>query len=115
MRALSIVVVWLTAVAVCITIWGFGMVQHYWYFSDTAGVGYDLVKWQGDTLDNSLGYPKGYRLKYSFVRFEKDAERRTILIILVLASACGGTIFLVTRFPKRTNQAMQRTTPRSDV
>lgn len=100
MRALSIVLVWLTAVAIALTLWNFGMVQHYWYFNENAGLGYDVVKWQGDTLDNVFGYPKGYRLKYSFFKFEKNAETRTILIITVLACACGGTILLIMRFSK---------------
>jgi hypothetical protein len=117
MRAISILILWLTAAAVSLTLWSFGLVQHYWYFSDSVGLGYDLAKWQGDTLDNSFGYPKGYRYRYSFARFEKDVERRTISIILVLASACGATIIILMCFPKRNrpNQAMQRTAPRSDA
>jgi len=117
MRALSIIILWLTAAMIALTLWSFGMVQHYWYFSDSAGLGYDLAKWQGDTLDNSFSYPKGYRFKYSFMRFEKDAERRTILIILVLTSACGGTIVVITRFPKpkRPNPYVRRQVGRAGL
>jgi hypothetical protein len=101
MRAMSLIILWLTAAAISLTLWSFGMIQHYWYFNDNVGMGYDLVKWRGDTLDNSFGYPKGYRYKYSFTRFEKDAEFRTIAIIVVLASAAGGTLFVMKRFPNQ--------------
>jgi hypothetical protein len=100
MRVLSIVLVWLTAAAIALTLWNFGMVQHYWYANDQ-GLGYDLVKWQGDTLDNAFVYPKGYRFRYSTFRFEKNAETRAILIITVLACACAGTILLIVRLPKK--------------
>jgi hypothetical protein len=99
-RAVSIAVLWLAAIAVAVTLWAFGLVQHYWYFNDNEHLGYDLLKWQGDTLDNSFGYPKGYGYRYSFVRFERHAEPRIIGIIIVLATACAGTIFLVSR-PRR--------------
>jgi hypothetical protein len=92
---------WLTAVAIALTLWAFGIVQHYWYFNDDTRIGYDMLKWQGDTLDNAFGYPKGYRYKNSFVRFEKNAEPRIIGIIIVLAGACVGTILLVSRSPKK--------------
>jgi hypothetical protein len=100
MRA-SILILWLTAAAISLTLYSFGMVQHYWYSNDAAGLGYDLVKWRGYTLDDSFPYPKGYRYKYSFTRFEKDAEARTIAIIIVLASAAGGTLFIMKKFPKQ--------------
>ncbi len=101
MRAVSIITLWLTAVAIVFTLLVFGLVQHYWYFNDTAGLGYDVVKWQGDTLDNSFAYPKDYRYKYGYVRFEKNAEPRVIGIIVVVASVCAGTIFLVSRSRKK--------------
>ena len=31
MRALSIIVVWLTALTLALTVYSYGMVQHYWY------------------------------------------------------------------------------------
>jgi hypothetical protein len=101
MRIISILLLWVTAIAIAITLWAFGLVAHYWYFNDSTRLGYDVPKWHGDTLDNSFGYPKGYVFKYSYVRFESGAEPRAIGIILVLATACAGTIFLVSRGRKK--------------
>jgi hypothetical protein len=54
MRAVSIIVLWLTAVAVVFTLLVFGLVQHYWYFNDTTGLGYDVIKWQGQKGETEL-------------------------------------------------------------
>lgn len=101
MRIVSLILLWLTAIAVAVTLWAFGLVDHYWYYNDAERLGYDLPKWRGDTLDNSFGYPKGYVFKYSYVRFERSAEPRTIAIIIVLAAAFAGTIFLASRGRKK--------------
>ena len=99
MRLISIIVLWLATGAIVFTLFGFGMVDHYWYANDQ-GQGYDFATWKGYNLDDVHGYEKGFRFRYSFPRFEKNAEMRIILIIVVLASAWGGTVLLITRFPK---------------
>ena len=55
MRALSIILVWLTAFALALAFYSYGMVQHYWY-DNGQGRGYDVLHWQGDSLDDVYGY-----------------------------------------------------------
>jgi hypothetical protein len=99
-RAISIIVLWLTAAALALTVYTYGLVGHYWYANDQ-GRGYDLTRWRGDSLDGIPPYPDGYRFRYSDSRFEKAPEIRTVFIILVLASASAGTIILLKRMRKQ--------------
>jgi len=65
MRALSMILVWLTAFALALAFYSYGMVQHYWY-DNGQGRGYDVLHWQGDSLDDVYGYEKGSRsVRYS--------------------------------------------------
>jgi len=69
------------------------------------GRGYDLLGWQGDSLDDGYGYQKGYHFRYSTFRFEKNAEIRTIDIIAVFSCACAGTLLLFRHRPMRRPEA----------
>ncbi len=100
MRALSIIVVWSTAFALALALYSYGLVQHYWY-DNGQGRGYDIIRWQGDSLDDVYGYQKGYHFRYSTFRFEKNAEIRTIAIVAVFSCASAGTILLLRYMPKR--------------
>ena len=100
MRTISIVILWLTAAALALTLYAYGLVEHYWYANDQ-GRGYDLTRWRGDSLDGIPPYADGYHFRYSNLRFEKAPELRTVLIILVIASASTGTIVLLRRMPRR--------------
>ena len=100
MRTTSIIILWVTAAALALTLYAYGLVEHYWYANDQ-GRGYDLTRWRGDSLDGIPPYADGYHFRYSNLRFERAPEIRTVLIIIVIASASAGTIILLRRMPKR--------------
>jgi hypothetical protein len=110
MRAISIILIWLTALALALTLLNYGMVEHYWY-ANNQGLGYDLTRWRGDTLDNVGSVGKGYRFRYSTFRFEKNAEIRTIAIIVVFSCAFAGTILLIRHLQRRQNTPKDLTAP----
>jgi hypothetical protein len=108
MRAICILVLWLTCGAIALTFYKYGLVQHYWYIDiSNQGRGYDFTTWQGNNLANTH-VTDGWRFRYSHSdwRFEKNAERRTIHIILVLGLASGGTIALMRLWPGRSRGAI---------
>lgn len=100
---MSLLALWLTAIALAVTLYDYGQVRYYWYASDE-GRGYALTTWKGDSLDNDRSYPKGYTYRYDIYRFERNAEARTIVIILILAGASAASFKLLKR-PRITQQA----------
>ncbi len=94
-----VITLWLAAIALSLTLYAYGQVEYYWYANDKAQ-GYELRTWKGNSLDDEPGYAKGYTYRHSISRFEKNAEARTISIILILSGAAALSVRLLKRRPK---------------
>lgn len=97
MRIARLLVIWIATIAISVTIYAYGQVEYTWY-EGADGKGYALKYWKGNTLDDDPAYDKGYKHKGSVYRFEKNAEIRTILIILILA---GASLFSLSVFKRK--------------
>jgi hypothetical protein len=105
MRILRLLILWIAAIALVITIYSHGQVRYYWYANDNeGGRGYSLKIWQGTSLDDSGIYPKGFTYRYWTYQFEKNTEIRAIAIILILA----GASFLTLQMFRRPKDSVMR-------
>lgn len=109
MRIIRLLILWIVAIALIITIGEYGQVRYYWYANEQ-GRGYLLETWEGTSLDDSYLHPKGYTYRYYTDKFEKNPEIRTITIILILAVA-GFLTLQMFRHPK--DSTMQKNTDQS--
>ncbi len=93
MRILKLLILWATAIGLAGTLFSYGQVKYYRY-ENAEGSGYTLNSywgWKGDSLDGTAGYEKGFKYRGDRYKFERNAEARTILIILILAGACAAS------------------------
>lgn len=103
MRILRLLILWIAAIALVITIYSHGQVRYYWYANDE-GRGYSLKTWQGTSLDDSQVYRKGFTYRYETYQFEENTEIRAIAIILILA----GASFLTLQMFRRPKDSVMR-------
>lgn len=102
MRILRLLILWIAAIALAVTIYTHGQARYYWYANEE-GRGYSLKIWQGTSLDDR-GYPKGFIYRNETYHFEKNTEIRAIAIILILA----GASFLTLRMFRPPKDSMMR-------
>jgi len=108
--------IWFLAISLSVTLYSYGQVRHYWYANDE-GLGYEVDYYRGDSLDHDARYEKGYKYRYDIWRFQRNAEARTILIILILTGASASSLWISKRGKpqklqeKRASQSLQPTRP----
>ena len=93
MRILKILILWAATAGLCVTLYSYGQVRYYAY-ENSKGEGYTVSFWQGNSLDGAPGYEKGFKYSHEIFKFERNAERRTLEIILILAVAGMSTLWL---------------------
>lgn len=93
MRILSLLILWIATIGLAVSLYSYGQVRYYWYANED-GRGYALDSYKGDSLDDDAGYEKGHKYRHQIWRFERNAEARTILIILILAGAGASSLWI---------------------
>ena len=88
MKTFKIIGLWALVIILCITIYNYGKIKYYWYENtENPGRGHSIKTYQGENLGQY--YTNGEKYKYTSItyNFEKDAELRSIIIILIIAAS----------------------------
>ena len=93
MRVLNLLILWIAAISLAGTLYSYGLVQHYRYANDD-GQAYEESVYRGDSLDDMRGTKKGYIYRGAVWRLKRNAEGRTILIVLILAGASAASLWI---------------------